>query len=66
MYKYIETHNTHIMYAHNCYCIHSCTLIDYHNYLAQSSTFLQRGRIYYNSRFDAGFYFISLVYYYNV
>ena len=44
MYTYIETHNTHIMYAHNC--IHSCTLIDYHNYLAQSSTFLHPGRIY--------------------
>ena len=28
MYKYIETNNTHIMYAQKC--IHSCTHIDYH------------------------------------
>ena len=27
MYEYIETHNTHIMYAHKC--MHSCTHIDY-------------------------------------
>ena len=63
MYKYIETHNIHIMIAHKC--INSCTRMDYHIFELKVILFyigvvsiLFRGLILHAE-------FISLVNYYN-